>query len=72
MSLKAKARLVGDYLKELEGSMEGRTDQVRDGLQIYIDLWKKAIENGVVSANDDVETALGKLETKGGLYKASE
>jgi hypothetical protein len=70
--LKAKARNVGDYLNDLEGSMGGRTEQVKDGLQIYIGLWKRAIEKGVVSERDDVETALVKLESKGGLYKASE
>ena len=70
--MKAKARSVGDYLKDLEGTMEGRPEQVRDGLRAYIDLWRKAIEKGVVSEHDDVEAALGKLDSKGGLYNASE
>ena len=70
--MKGKARNVGDYLQELQASMDGRTEQVKDGLQIYIDLWRKVIEFGVVSSSDDVESALEKIEAKGGLYKAAE
>jgi hypothetical protein len=67
-----KAKNVGEYLQELKRSMEGRSEQVKDGLQIYIDLWSKAIEKGVLSSADDVESALEKLDAKGGLYKAAE
>jgi hypothetical protein len=52
--------------------MEGRPEQVKDGLRIYIDLWMKAIEKGVLSSEDDVESALKKLDANGGLYKAAE
>jgi hypothetical protein len=67
-----KAKVVGDYLADLEKTMKDREEQVREGLGIYIDLWKKAIENGVVKESDRVEDALQKLEGKGGLYKAAE
>jgi hypothetical protein len=67
----AKARNVQGYLKELEKTKEGRPDQVREGLEIYIDLWRKAIERGVVGESDLVDDALDKLEKRGGLYKAA-
>ena len=70
--MKPKARIVGDYLDELERSKGERPDQVREGLEVYIGLWRKAIENGVVSTSDDVELALEKIEGKGGLYRAAE
>jgi hypothetical protein len=67
-----KAKNVGDYLADLEKTMKDREEQVKEGLGIYIDLWKKAIENGVVKESDKVEDALQKIEGKGGLYKAAE
>jgi len=66
------AKNVGQYLAELENTKKDREDQVKEGLEVYIDLWKKAIENGVVLESDRVEDALDKLEGKGGLYKAAE
>jgi hypothetical protein len=67
-----KAKIVGDYLADLEKTMKDREEQVKEGLGIYIELWKKAIENGVVTESDRVEDALQKIEGKGGLYKAAE
>jgi hypothetical protein len=71
-SLSSGLRNVRDYLKELEGTKEGRDPQVKEGLEIYVELWKKAIEKGVVNDSDGVDEALAKLEAKGGLYKAAE
>ncbi|MDG6902771.1 MAG: hypothetical protein JRM80_12550 [Nitrososphaerota archaeon] len=65
-------RNVRDYLEELERTKGERDPQVREGLEAYVDLWKKAMEKGVVSAEDAVDDALGKLEKAGGLYKATE
>ena len=59
------------YLEELEKTKEGRTEQVKEGLEIYIDLWRRAIERGVVDETDGVDGALAKIERKGGLYKAA-
>lgn len=39
-------------------------------MEAYLDLWKRAVANGVVLEDDDVETALEKVEKKGGLYAA--
>jgi len=63
---------LGEYLDELEKTKEGRPDQVREGLESFIDLWRMAIEKGVVSEAEPVDEALQKVEAKGGLYKASE
>ena len=40
---------------------------MKEGLEIYVDLWKKAIEKGVVCAEDGVDEALKKLDRAGGL-----
>jgi hypothetical protein len=50
---------------------EGRPEQVKQGLEIYIGLWEKAIERGVVDESDGVDAALAKIEEKGGLYSAA-
>ncbi len=63
---------VREYLAELEKTKNDREEQVKEGLEIYVDLWKKTIENGVVRESDPVEDALEKIEAKGGLYKAAE
>jgi hypothetical protein len=69
--LTARARDVRAYLEELEKTKEGRPEQVKEGLEIYIDLWEKAIERGVVAESDGVEVALAKIEKEGGLYAAA-
>jgi len=67
----AKAGSLQDYMKELERSKKGKPDQVREALEIYLDLWKRAIENGVVGPSDRVEEAMAKIEKSGGLYNAA-
>jgi hypothetical protein len=62
---------VKEYLSELERSKEDRTEQVKEGLEMYVDLWKKAIERGVVGEGDKVDEALVKIDRAGGLYKAA-
>ena len=68
----AKPRTVAMYIEELERTKEGRPDQVKEGLEAYLDLWKRALANGVVVPEDDVEMALEKIERKGGLYASAE
>jgi len=62
---------VRTYLEELEKTKEGRSEQVKSGLEIYIDLWKEAIKRGVISDLDEVDEALTKLDRAGGLYAAA-
>jgi len=59
------------YISELEGTKEGRPEQVKEGLEIYISLWERAIERGVVEETDGVDAALAKIEREGGLYAAA-
>ena len=67
----AKARDVRSYLAELEETKERREGQVKEGLEIYIGLWRKAIARGVVSETEGVDVALASIEAQGGLYKAA-
>jgi hypothetical protein len=69
---KARSRTVAGYMEELERTKEGRPEQVKEGLEVYLDLWKRAVANGVVSPEDDVEVALEKIDRKGGLYASAE
>jgi len=62
---------VRTYIDELERTKENRPEQVKEGLEIYIDLWEKAIERGVVEETDGVDAALTKIEKEGGLYAAA-
>lgn len=70
MSVRVKS--VESYLKELRDSKKEKPQQVKDGIEIYIELWEKAIKKGIVSPDDDVESALQKIDASGGLYKAAE
>ena len=69
--MSAKVRDVKGYLAELEKTKLERTDQVKEGLEIYIDLWRRAIQGGVVAESDSVDEALRKIDERGGLYKAA-
>jgi hypothetical protein len=66
-----RVRNVGEYLDRLAKSGKGMEPQVREGLETYVELWRKAIAKGVVSAEDGVDDALAKLEEAGGLYEAA-
>ena len=45
---------------------------MKDALEVYLDLWKKAMAKGVVAPADEMEAALAKVNQSGGLYKAAE
>ena len=62
---------VKTYLEELEKTKGGRAEQVREGLEIYIELWERAIQRGIVSGSDPVDLALSKIDERGGLYAAA-
>ncbi len=69
MSVKVKS--VEEYLKELGVLKKEKPAQIREALEIYIELWKKTVERGVVQPTDDIETALTKIDKQGGLYVAA-
>ena len=68
----SKLKNVREYLDALEETKKDKDEQVKQGLEIYIDLWRRAIEKGIVGEADRVDYALVKIEDKGGLYKAAE
>ncbi len=68
----AKARSLQEYLRELEKTKKGKPAQIEDALEIYLDLWRRAIKKGVVDPGDEVGAALTKVEENGGLYKVAE
>lgn len=67
----ARVGTLGEYLKELEKTKKGKPGQVADALEVYLDLWEKAIKRGVVKQSDEISDALSKVEQSGGLYKAA-
>lgn len=67
----AKVRTLGEYLKELEKTKEGKPAQVSEALDVYLELWKKAVEKGLVKPTDEMNEALSKVEQSGGLYRAA-
>jgi len=69
--LTVKMKDVRTYIDELQRTKEDRPEQVKEGLEIYINLWEKAIERGVVEEADGVDAALAKIENEGGLYAAA-
>ena len=64
--------VVKEYLDELKDNRKGKPPQIREALDIYVELWGKAIKNGTVSEEDEVGAALSKLDEAGGLYAAAE
>ncbi len=66
-----KAKDVKDYLEALAKTNMDRSEQVKEGLEIYIDLWRRAIQRGVIAESDSVDDALVKIEKRGGLYEAA-
>jgi len=63
---------VTEYLEELEKNKDDKPDQVRDGIEIYLGLWRRALEKGMVQPSDEISDALSTIEEKGGLYKVAE
>ena len=67
-----KAGSLEEYLKDLEKRKKDKPPEVKDALEVYLELWKKAMAKGVVAPADEMETALAKVNESGGLYKAAE
>ncbi|HUI00317.1 MAG TPA: hypothetical protein VLU99_02815 [Nitrososphaerales archaeon] len=67
-----QALLLRDYLAKLRETKKGKPPHVREALEVYIDLWDKAVEKGTVSEGDEVDVALSKIDRAGGLYQAAD
>lgn len=63
--------LVREYLRQLKETKKGKPSQIRDALEIYIELWDDVIKKGTVSEDDEVGLALAKLDKAGGLQQAA-
>jgi hypothetical protein len=63
--------IVREYLKQLKETKKGKPPQIREALDIYIDLWEKVVEREIVSLDDEIEAALSKIDEAGGLYQAA-
>jgi hypothetical protein len=64
--------VVREYLDELKETRKGKPPQIRDALDIYVEMWDRVIKNGTVSEEDEVALALSKIDKAGGLYEAAE
>jgi hypothetical protein len=64
--------VVREYLDELKETRKRKPPQIRDALDVYVEMWDKVIKNGTVSEEDEVAFALSKIDRAGGLYQAAE
>ena len=67
-----KSRVVSGYLKELRQTKKEKPDQIREALEIYIQLWESVIGKGLIRSEDTIDEALKKIDANGGLYHAAE
>ncbi|MDA4114188.1 MAG: hypothetical protein OK474_09100 [Thaumarchaeota archaeon] len=67
-----KSRVVSGYLKELRQTKKEKPDQIKEALEIYIQLWERVIEKGLIRPDDDIDEALKKIDANGGLYHAAD
>ena len=63
--------VVREYLEQLKETRKGKPPQIREALDIYVEMWDRVIENGTVSKDDEVALALSKIDKAGGLYEAA-
>ena len=66
-----RIKTVGEYLKELKENRKEKPPEVRQALEVYIDLWESVLRNQTVEKDEEIDQALAKLEAKGGLYQAA-
>jgi hypothetical protein len=64
--------VVREYLDQLKEAKKGKPQQIREALDIYIELWEKTIKKGTVSEGDVIDVALSKIDEAGGLYQAAD
>ena len=63
--------VVREYLDQLKETRKGKPAQIREALDIYVEMWDKVIKNGTVLEDDEVALALSKIDKAGGLYEAA-
>jgi hypothetical protein len=63
--------VVREYLDQLRETRKGKPSQIKDALDIYVEMWDRVVKNGTVSEDDEVALALSKIDKAGGLYEAA-
>jgi hypothetical protein len=63
--------IVRDYVGQLKETKKGKPPQIREALDVYIELWDRVVKNGTVGEGDEVGVALTKIDRAGGLYHAA-
>jgi hypothetical protein len=63
--------VVREYLEKLKETKKDKPSQIKDALDIYMELWDAVIKKGLVSQDDEVAIALTKIDKAGGLYEAA-
>ena len=63
--------VVREYLDQLKETRKGKPAQIREALDIYVEMWEKVIKKGTVAEEDEVALALSKIDKAGGLYEAA-
>lgn len=63
--------VVKEYIHQLKETRKGKPAQIREALDIYVEMWDRVIKNGTVSEDDEVALALSKIDKAGGLYEAA-
>jgi hypothetical protein len=67
-----KPKTVKEYLRELRETKKEKPTQIREALDIYLDLWEQALQKAIVAQEDEIDVALSKIDSRGGLYRVSE
>jgi hypothetical protein len=63
--------IVREYLAQLKETKERKPPQIKDAIDIYIELWDRVIEKGIISEDDEIDAALSKIDAAGGLMQAT-
>jgi hypothetical protein len=63
---------VREYVSQLKSTKKGKPPQIREALDVYIELWEKAVKNGIVAEGDEMDVALSKIDKAGGLYQVAD
>ncbi len=63
--------IVREYLSQLRVTKKGKPPQIKEALEVYIELWEKTLKNGTVAEGDEMDVALSKIDKAGGLYQAA-
>jgi hypothetical protein len=64
--------IVREYVARLKETKKGKPSQIKDALDIYIEMWDRIIKKGTISEVDPIDVALSKIDKAGGLVEAAD